>query len=229
MRVFEADDRPPLPDKFWEITLEDGSDTTVVRFGKLGTGGQTRDKKHASIDEAKKFVEKMIKEKLKEGYVEAGEGGAGRAAGESSEKSAAGTAEDEGEEETKEEEQEEEAKPKRGRAKAAAPAEPAAKKARATKSKKAAEPEEKKEEEKAEESSAPNRSQALHMLLSTFDFSDLTAEKDRRVSVVDAFVGDNNAFIYWDEAEGKDIFTPALKAWRCVFKMAELNLGPVES
>lgn len=54
--------------KFWEITL-DGK-TVSVRFGKLGVNGQVSTKELASEEEAKKYADKKIAEKTKEGYTE---------------------------------------------------------------------------------------------------------------------------------------------------------------
>jgi len=54
--------------KFWEITL-DGSAFTV-RFGRIGTAGQTQSRTLADGPKAKREVEKLIGEKLKKGYVE---------------------------------------------------------------------------------------------------------------------------------------------------------------
>lgn len=56
--------------KFWEV-FQDGKSVTV-RFGRIGTDGQTQVKAHASEAEALKVLEKLIKEKTGKGYVEAG-------------------------------------------------------------------------------------------------------------------------------------------------------------
>ena len=55
-------------EKFWEVT-QDGASVTV-RFGKLGTDGQTKVKELASPAEAEAEVAKLIKEKTKKGYIE---------------------------------------------------------------------------------------------------------------------------------------------------------------
>jgi predicted DNA-binding WGR domain protein len=55
-------------EKFWEVT-QDGS-TVTVRFGKLGTDGQTKVKDLGSPAEAEAEVAKLIKEKTKKGYIE---------------------------------------------------------------------------------------------------------------------------------------------------------------
>ena len=54
--------------KFWEIS-QTGKRTTV-RFGRLGTEGQTKIKESASAAAAKADAEKLISQKQKKGYVE---------------------------------------------------------------------------------------------------------------------------------------------------------------
>ncbi|MBN1501410.1 MAG: WGR domain-containing protein, partial [Spirochaetes bacterium] len=54
--------------KFWEITL-DGAGFTV-HYGRTGTNGQMQTKSFPSDDEARKEAEKLLREKLKKGYVE---------------------------------------------------------------------------------------------------------------------------------------------------------------
>jgi uncharacterized protein (TIGR02996 family) len=54
--------------KFWNIELE-GSNYTVA-YGRIGTKGQTKTKEFASPAAAQKAYDKIIAEKLKEGYVE---------------------------------------------------------------------------------------------------------------------------------------------------------------
>ncbi|HET6878888.1 MAG TPA: DNA ligase [Pirellulales bacterium] len=54
--------------KFWEISSS-GTDVTV-RFGRLGTQGQTQTKNFADAEAAERHVEKLIGEKTKKGYVE---------------------------------------------------------------------------------------------------------------------------------------------------------------
>lgn len=54
--------------KFWEISRQDNEVT--VRFGRLGTGGQTQTKTLANAEAASRHVEKLIGEKTKKGYVE---------------------------------------------------------------------------------------------------------------------------------------------------------------
>ncbi|MCY1059360.1 WGR domain-containing protein [Nannocystis sp. SCPEA4] len=66
--------------KFWEIAVEGGS--TTVRFGRVGTAGQTQVKSHGSSAAARKAAEALIAEKVKKGYAEttAGAKGAKKAA-----------------------------------------------------------------------------------------------------------------------------------------------------
>jgi predicted DNA-binding WGR domain protein len=54
--------------KFWEISIE-GGDVTV-RFGRLGTQGQSQTKSFADVDAAARHAEKLIGEKTRKGYVE---------------------------------------------------------------------------------------------------------------------------------------------------------------
>jgi predicted DNA-binding WGR domain protein len=54
--------------KFWEVAL-DGSHQTV-KFGRIGTAGQSKTKSFASEAEAKKDTDKLIAEKTGKGYAE---------------------------------------------------------------------------------------------------------------------------------------------------------------
>lgn len=54
--------------KFWEVTVK-GKDT-LVRFGRIGTTGQSSTKSFKDEAAASAFVDKMIGEKLEKGYVE---------------------------------------------------------------------------------------------------------------------------------------------------------------
>jgi predicted DNA-binding WGR domain protein len=54
--------------KFWEIQLA-GKDVTV-RYGRLGTDGQTQTKSFASEEKAQQHVEKTIASKVAKGYQE---------------------------------------------------------------------------------------------------------------------------------------------------------------
>lgn len=56
--------------KFWEILVEGVSVTT--RYGRIGTAGQTTAKHEVSAAAAHKLHDKLVSEKTKKGYVEAG-------------------------------------------------------------------------------------------------------------------------------------------------------------
>jgi len=56
--------------KFWEVSVN--GDELTVRFGKIGTAGQTKTKTFASAAAAEKEKSKLIKEKTGKGYVAAG-------------------------------------------------------------------------------------------------------------------------------------------------------------
>jgi predicted DNA-binding WGR domain protein len=58
--------------KFWEIEVEGSSHT--VRYGKIGTDGQTKTKEFGSPDEAQASADKLVKQKLKKGYEHAESG-----------------------------------------------------------------------------------------------------------------------------------------------------------
>ncbi|WP_400770660.1 DUF4132 domain-containing protein [Methylosinus sporium] len=60
--------------KFWEGQLS--GETLTVRFGRIGTNGQTKDKSFASAAAAQKELDKLTKEKTSKGYVAAGESAA---------------------------------------------------------------------------------------------------------------------------------------------------------
>ncbi len=60
--------------KFWEIHRD--GDTFTVRFGRLGTGGQTSTKVFASEDKAKKKADSLVASKVKKGYVLVGDAAA---------------------------------------------------------------------------------------------------------------------------------------------------------
>jgi predicted DNA-binding WGR domain protein len=72
MRTFEF--RDGKSSKFWGIDLQGKGFT--VRYGKVGTAGQTQTKEFADAAKAKKEHDKLIAEKLAKGYVEAGGAGA---------------------------------------------------------------------------------------------------------------------------------------------------------
>jgi predicted DNA-binding WGR domain protein len=56
--------------KFWEISVEGASYT--VRFGRIGTGGQTQTRTLGGEAEARAAAEKLVAEKTKKGYLEVG-------------------------------------------------------------------------------------------------------------------------------------------------------------
>lgn len=68
MRRFEF--REGTSSKFWEVDVE-GKDLTV-RFGKIGTNGQTQTKSFPTEEKAKAERDKLIKEKTGKGYSEVG-------------------------------------------------------------------------------------------------------------------------------------------------------------
>ncbi len=56
--------------KFWEVKVDDS--TQLVRFGKIGTAGQEKEKDFDGPGEAKADTKKLIAEKTGKGYVEVG-------------------------------------------------------------------------------------------------------------------------------------------------------------
>jgi len=56
--------------KFWEISQSDHAFT--VRFGRIGTPGQSQTRTFPDQDQAKREAERLIAEKLKKGYEEKG-------------------------------------------------------------------------------------------------------------------------------------------------------------
>src|SRR6187402_3417730 len=60
--------------KFWNIELEGKSHT--VTFGRIGSNGQSATKSFPTEEAARKDMEKLIKEKLGKGYVDAATSGA---------------------------------------------------------------------------------------------------------------------------------------------------------
>ena len=65
-RYFEFDDGKSS--KFWEVSVS-GNDVTV-RFGRIGTNGQTNTKSFADEESAQTHAEKLIAEKTSKGYSE---------------------------------------------------------------------------------------------------------------------------------------------------------------
>lgn len=56
--------------KFWEVSVEAASHT--VRFGRIGTNGQSKTKPFTSADDARIDADRLVKEKLGKGYREVG-------------------------------------------------------------------------------------------------------------------------------------------------------------
>jgi len=54
--------------KFWEVSLAGNEMTT--RWGRIGSAGQSKTKAFANESTAAQQVEKLIREKTEEGYVE---------------------------------------------------------------------------------------------------------------------------------------------------------------
>lgn len=106
--------------KFWRARVE--GKTLYVNYGKIGTNGQTQVKDFADHAGAVKEYEKLVREKRKKGYADAGGG-----RGDEDEDLEEDEEGEEGEEGEAEDEDEDEERPKRKAAKpAAAPAKPAA-------------------------------------------------------------------------------------------------------
>ena len=61
--------------KFWRARVEDA--TLYVNYGKIGSAGQTQVKDFGTNDLATKEYDKLVREKRKKGYADAGSGGGG--------------------------------------------------------------------------------------------------------------------------------------------------------
>lgn len=61
--------------KFWRARVE--GKTLYVNYGKIGSNGQTQVKQLGDPDAAEAEYEKLVREKRKKGYVDAGGGGGG--------------------------------------------------------------------------------------------------------------------------------------------------------
>ncbi len=68
-RLFEFQDEKSA--KFWEVTT--AGSTVTVRYGKIGTAGQSQTKELADAAAAAKHVAKLVAEKTGKGYVESGD------------------------------------------------------------------------------------------------------------------------------------------------------------
>jgi predicted DNA-binding WGR domain protein len=64
--------------KFWRARVENA--TLYVNYGKIGTAGQTQVKDFGTNDLATKEYDKLVREKRKKGYVDAGSAGGGAGA-----------------------------------------------------------------------------------------------------------------------------------------------------
>ncbi len=73
LRRFELEDG--TSSKFWEIAVAESAHT--VRYGRLGTAGQSKTKDFPSAAAAERDAEKLVAEKVKKGYVEVGGGARG--------------------------------------------------------------------------------------------------------------------------------------------------------
>jgi len=67
VKYFELTDSKST--KFWEVEQKDSS--VHLRWGKIGTNGQSKIKELDSKEDATKEVDKLIKQKTKKGYIEA--------------------------------------------------------------------------------------------------------------------------------------------------------------
>ncbi len=57
--------------KFWEISVHSTPSVSVtVRYGRIGTSGQSQTTAFASREAAQKHADRLIAQKLKKGYVE---------------------------------------------------------------------------------------------------------------------------------------------------------------
>lgn len=54
--------------KFWEVQVNES--LLTVRFGKIGTNGQVKEKDLGTSEAASTEAEKLIAEKTKKGYIE---------------------------------------------------------------------------------------------------------------------------------------------------------------
>ena len=54
--------------KFWEVTAKDNAVT--VRYGRIGSGGQTQSKSFGDTAAAQKHADKLIAAKTQKGYSE---------------------------------------------------------------------------------------------------------------------------------------------------------------
>ena len=120
MRRLEHEDE----EKFWEAWIKDET-IFCFRFGKIGTTGQTRIKRHPTREAAEADLEENIQRKLKEGFEEKSEDAEEEEEEAAEEESEEEDQQEEDEEDEEEEDEEEEApKPKKKAHVVAAPAPP---------------------------------------------------------------------------------------------------------
>src|SRR5689334_19247060 len=55
--------------KFYEVVVRDTQ--VSIRYGRIGDQGQTQNSSYATFEEAKKFAQKKIQEKVRSGYAPA--------------------------------------------------------------------------------------------------------------------------------------------------------------
>jgi predicted DNA-binding WGR domain protein len=80
--------------KFWRARVE--GKTLYVNYGKIGSNGQTQVKDFASADVATREYDKLVNEKRKKGYQDAGGGGGGADDADDDNKDADADGDDEG-------------------------------------------------------------------------------------------------------------------------------------
>lgn len=123
MRRLEHEDE----EKFWEAWIKDDT-IFCFRFGKIGTTGQTRIKRHPTREAAEADLEENIQRKLKEGFEEKSEDGEEKeeeeAAEEEEEESDGDEDEEDADEEDEDEDEDEEEAPKPKKKKPAVAAAP---------------------------------------------------------------------------------------------------------
>ncbi len=69
MRHFEYKDLGTNSHKFWEISLN--ANKVLVKYGRIGIKNPAKSEKELdSKDQAKKYYEKKIREKISKGYIE---------------------------------------------------------------------------------------------------------------------------------------------------------------
>ena len=64
--------------KFWEASVAGA--TLTVRFGRIGTQGQSKDKTFSDAAAAEREKDKLVREKTAKGYARTGDGAADGAA-----------------------------------------------------------------------------------------------------------------------------------------------------